>query len=665
MMIEAKRPCLSGLSGLPDPGQRLDDFELLQILGEGAFGRVYLAKQISLGRQVALKVVANSGNEARTLASLEHDHIIRVFAETVRDDLRLLCMQYVPGTNLDAILRLLAQSLPAGGRPTRSLWDGRAFLSAIDELSPQAAPLEPALLRDREFLSSCDFVELVCWIGSRLAEALDHAHRQGILHRDIKPANILFNCYGRPMLADFSLACPSLPQPESDSQVFGGTLSYMAPEHLGAFLSRDRVARQAVDERSDLYSLGIVLFEFLTGRLPHSAGKDETGLKKLASLAAERRSFIPCPRQENPAVPEVLDRAIRRCLDPQPERRYQKAAELAQALEGCRQLRQVEKELPAAGPITRTARKHPFMILVLLALLPNILGSVVNISYNSVQIVGALEASQRQTFYHLLIGYNAVTYTLCLAVTFWLLAPLIRIWKELQSLETRRQGDAETGRQGDAEKRRHGDTETRRRGVLETKGEGARETRKQGDLETSSPSPRLRVSASPCLPSAMRRRALALPLWAAGLSCVGWLPGGLLFPLLIDLAAGPLPSKVFGHFVFSFTISGLIALTYSGLAVQWIVLRILYPQLWTDGSGFRETARQELTSLDRRLRVWQFLAGLIPLAGAALILSVGPEEFSLWFRILAIALIALGMAGLGLGLLIGSRIQQILVALVA
>jgi len=609
LMIEAKRPSLSGLSGLPNPGQRLDDFELLQILGEGAFGRVYLAKQISLGRQVALKVVANRGNEARTMASLEHDHIIRVFAETVHDDLRLLCMQYVPGTNLDAIVRLLDQSLPSAERPTRSMWDGRAFLSAIDKLSPRSAPLEPASLRDREFLSSCDFVEVVCWIGSRLAEALDHAHRQGILHRDIKPANILFNCYGRPMLADFSLACPSLPQPEGDSQVFGGTLSYMAPEHLDAFLSRDRADRQAVDERSDLYSLGIVLFEFLTGRLPHSAGKDETGLKKLLSLSAERRSRIPCPRQENPEVPEAMDRTIRRCLDPQPERRYQTATELAHALEGCRQLRQVEKELPAAGPITRLAHKHPAMFVMLLAVLPNILGSAVNISYNSIQIVGALEASQSRTFYRLLIGYNSIIYPICVGIACWLLIPVIRTWKKLQS-------------QG-------------------------REAKSVSDL------------------AAMRRRALALPLWAAGLSCVGWLPGGLLFPLLIDLSAGPLPSKVFVHFLFSFTISGLIALTYSGLAVQWVVLRILYPQLWTDGSGFRETARQELTSLDRRLRVWQFLAGLIPLAGAALIVSVGPEEFSLWFRILAIALIALGMTGLGLGLLIGSRIQQILVALVA
>jgi serine/threonine protein kinase len=95
----------------------LDDFELLQILGEGSFGRVYLAEQVSLGRQVALKVLANRGNEARTMASLEHDHIIRVFAETVRDNLRLLCMQYVPGTNLDCILRFLAR-LPQLGRPS-------------------------------------------------------------------------------------------------------------------------------------------------------------------------------------------------------------------------------------------------------------------------------------------------------------------------------------------------------------------------------------------------------------------------------------------------------------------------------------------------------------------------------------------------------------------
>jgi len=639
MVIPPKKSSLSGLSGLPDPGQCFDDFELVQILGEGAFGRVYLAKQISLGRQVALKVVANCGTEAQTLASLEHDHIIRVFAETVRDDLRLLCMQYVPGTNLDAILEFLTQprreaTVPGG-------WSGSDFLSAIDELSTQPATLEPALLRDREFLSACDFVEVVCWIGTRLAEALDHAHRQGILHRDIKPANILFNCYGRPMLADFSLACPSLPESQGDSQAFGGTLSYMAPEHLDAFMTRDRSARQAVDERSDLYSLGMILFEFLTGRLPNSPSKEEAGLKKITSLIAKRRSSVPSARPANPDVPEVLDRVIQRCLDPQPDLRYKSAADLAQALEGCRQLRQVEKQMPAAGPITRLARKHPFLAVILLAVLPNILGSAVNISYNAIQIVGALEASQSQTFYRLLIGYNAITYPVCVGIACWLIVPVIRAWKELRSQRKESEFEIEEEESRAKTQRRQAMDSSLRLGVLARDDFGFRIS----DL------------------AGMRRRTLAFPLWTAGLSCLGWLPGGLLFPLFIDLAAGPISSKIFVHFLFSFTISGLIALTYSGLAVQWVVLRVLYPGLWVDGSAYRETARQELTAIGRRLRVWQFLAGLIPLAGAALILSVGPEEFSLSFRILAIALIALGMAGFGLGLLIGSRIQQILAAL--
>jgi hypothetical protein len=161
----------------------------------------------------------------------------------------------------------------------------------------------------------------------------------------------------------------------------------------------------------------------------------------------------------------------------------------------------------------------------------------------------------------------------------------------------------------------------------------------------------------------MRRRALTLPLWAAGLSCLGWLPGGVFFPLALQIK-GPIAKEIFEHFLFSFTISGLIAVTYSGLAVQWVVLRTLYPKLWVDGSSFRQAARAELTSLDGRLKALQILAGLIPLAGAIMILSVGPDNFNLWFRLLATALIGLGMAGFALGLLIGSRIQQTLSALV-
>src|SRR5207245_4204701 len=158
------------------------------------------------------------------------------------------------------------------------------------------------------------------------------------------------------------------------------------------------------------------------------------GCRAVALRAAERRSQNPSPRLENPAVPDVLDRAIRRCLEPEPERRYQTAGELAQALEGCRQLRQVEKDLPAAGPDTRAALNRPFLVLILLALLPNILGSAVNISYNSLRIVNDLETPQQILFTWLLIGYNAVTYAACLAIAFWLLAPIIRTWKQLHGV---------------------------------------------------------------------------------------------------------------------------------------------------------------------------------------------------------------------------------------
>src|SRR5262249_43429689 len=136
-------PPPAATSGFPEPGQQLDDYELLSLLGAGSFARVFLARQVSLGRQVALKVSAQRGSEARTLASLEHDHIVRVFSETVdhQRNLRLLCMQYVAGTTLEQIIDFL------GDREPRT-WSGRTILEAIDFLSTQPAVFDPASLRD-------------------------------------------------------------------------------------------------------------------------------------------------------------------------------------------------------------------------------------------------------------------------------------------------------------------------------------------------------------------------------------------------------------------------------------------------------------------------------------------------------------------------------------
>jgi serine/threonine protein kinase len=597
----AERVASAPVAGLPHPGQRFDDFDILAVLGTGSFARVYLARQVSLGRQVALKVSANRGSEARTLASLEHEHIVRVFSETVdpEGNLRLLCMQLVAGTTLEKIIECLAERDPR-------TWSGQAILDAIDRLSTQPAQFDPAALRDREFLGSCDFIEAVCWLGSHLAEALAHAHSQGVLHRDIKPANILINRYGRPFLADFNIALDPQRRHGPAGEVFGGTLSYMAPEHLDAFNPHEETPPEAVDERSDIYSFGVVLFEVLTGRLPFDPTQQErAGVEALRDLSNARRAGAPRLVREGLAMPAVLERTVGGCLDPEPAKRYQSAAELARALEGCGELRRVEKQLPAPTILGRGALEHPFAWVICFGLLPHLLGSVVNITYNALRIVEDLTPQQRVTFTYLALGYNLVVYPLAVWLIYRQTSPLYRAWHDLSAGLAR-------------------------------------------DNSTI---------------TAIRRRALRLPLWAVGLSCLGWLPGGLLFPLGLEIFAGPVPAEVFGHFLVSFTISGLIALTYCYFAVQFVVLRVFYPHLWVDGQGMAETARAELRLLDRRLRVFQLCAGLIPLAGAALMISVAPEQFTVIFRLLTTGLIALGMAGFGLALLVSGRLGQTLTAL--
>ncbi|HKB40557.1 MAG TPA: serine/threonine-protein kinase, partial [Gemmataceae bacterium] len=406
-------------------GERLDDFEILRPLGHGSFATVYLARQLSLDRHVALKVSADRGHEARTLAGLEHDHIVNVFAESTdrARGLRLLCMQLVPGTTLEQVIRVLA-SLPRGD------WSGRAILNAIDSLSTLPAPFESASLRDRDLLARSDFVEAVCWLGARLAEALSHAHARGVLHRDIKPANILLSRYGRPLLADFNVAFDV--HRARASELFGGTLGYMAPEHLDAFNPDANTPPDAVDERSDVYSLGVVLFELLSGRLPfpREPRRGHVG-DVLRELAEERRAQAPdLPTEAN--VPDVLRRVVRRCLAPAPADRYQSAGELSAALDGCRHLHRMRDEMPAGGWLTRAALRRPFATLAVLALLPHLLGSAVNISYNAVRIVNDLTPEQRTLFARLILVYNAIAYPFCLLLLGRIVLPVLRVWRRLR-----------------------------------------------------------------------------------------------------------------------------------------------------------------------------------------------------------------------------------------
>ncbi len=582
----------------PKASQRLGDFFLIEELGAGSFATVFLAVQLSLGRQVALKISRTSDSEAQTLATLEHEYVVPVYSEFIDQErhLRLLCMKFVPGTTLERVILELA------GRPLKE-WSGQAILDAIDQVTRHEAMFDLAALRDRQQLADSDFIEAVCWIGARVAEALAHAHSRGVLHRDIKPANILLNPYGRPLLSDFNLA--SFTQRGVGNENFGGTLRYMAPEHLAAFDPDSGASRDLVDERSDIYSLGVVLFELLTGQALSrtSARRGQVTRALVQELEAERRGSAPSPRHRQSSIPECLDRVVRRCLEPEPKNRYQHAAELSQSLDGCRQLQQWERDFPPALWLTALSRNTPVLMVILLGFLPHILGSVVNIAYNKFAIVTDLSGTQQSVFNLVLMSYNVLVYPFCFWILCRVMVPVIRMSKRLDGPERL---DAE-------------------------------EVTRQ------------------------RRLALRVPILSVVISCLGWLPGGVIFPLTIHLFAEPVSPEVFGHFLVSFTISGLIATTYSYFGMQAFVLRILYPRLWVDPQRPRLQARQELRSIERRLRVFQFAAGLIPLSGAALMIGVSSaDHMTLLFRFLVVGLIGLGMAGFGAALLVSSRASRTL-----
>src|SRR5262249_10500219 len=151
---------------------------------------------------------------------------------------------------------------------------------------------------------------------------LQHAHQRGVLHRDIKPSNILLAADGQPLLLDFNLAQSG----DASAALLGGTIAYAAPEHLLALLEPENFRQ--VDHRSDLYALGLVVFEMLTGREPFGRPEPHGSHQEtIRLLARERSQGVPSARRCCRQVPWSLESILRKCLDPSPQRRYQQVAQ--------------------------------------------------------------------------------------------------------------------------------------------------------------------------------------------------------------------------------------------------------------------------------------------------------------------------------------------------
>jgi len=266
-----------------DRSPHVPGYDVLGVLGEGGMGVVYKARQQALGRVVALKMIrpevegdtellARFQGEAAAVARLDHPNIVRVYEVGRSDGRPYLALEYIDG-------------------PTLETWiDGR--------------PHDPAT---------------VAAMGDQLAQALDHAHRQGVVHRDLKPANVLLDGRLRPHVTDFGIArCLEVaPAIFTRHDEVLGTPAYMSPEQAG---------QRPVGPASDVYGLGVILYEMLTGRPPFVA---PTGLETLKLV--ENAEPVPIRRLQ-PAVPRDLETVVLKCLRKEPAHRYASAADLADDL---------------------------------------------------------------------------------------------------------------------------------------------------------------------------------------------------------------------------------------------------------------------------------------------------------------------------------------------
>lgn len=325
----------SGVRIRLSPGELLLDFQIVGELGRGTFSRVYLARQTSLsGRLVVLKISSVRLREAERLARLQHTNIVPIYSVHEYQQHSVLCMPWFGSATLKDVIETLRSSTQSkdGGSllSTVTACDSKTLLAMTslpgkakaERQDPAGSESGTLMSASRSPLAGLNLEQSALWIVRQLAEGLQHAHAKGILHRDLKPANVLLTEDGQPMILDFNLAAEAEDSLATD-EIAGGTLPYMSPEQIASIDSF-----RSVNVASDVYSLGVILFELLTGRLPFS--KNEGDRK---AMIAERWAASIVPRRIVPRLSVDAESVIQKCLAPDPAHRYQTAQELSDDLD--------------------------------------------------------------------------------------------------------------------------------------------------------------------------------------------------------------------------------------------------------------------------------------------------------------------------------------------
>jgi WD40 repeat protein/serine/threonine protein kinase/tetratricopeptide (TPR) repeat protein len=375
--------------------KRLGDYRILREIGRGGMGVVYEAEQESLGRRVALKVLSAGSlldpkqvrrfeREAKAAARLHHTNIVPVFGVGRQEGHHYFVMQFIHGVGLDVVLadlRRLRQTKSKASRSAalataasqvagltaadvaRSLLTGRfdskkppgngSLTEPCDDSAVGSGPADsspaPAILPvSSELSASSDsdrqFYRSIARIGIQVAEALDYANRQGILHRDIKPSNLLLDNHGNVWVADFGLAKTSDADDLTHTGDILGTIRYMAPERFSG----------NCDARSDVYSLGLTLYELVALRPAYEASDRHRLMERVLHEEPERLKKLA------PSVPRDLETIIVKAMARDPDVRYATAATLAEDLRRFVEDRPIQaRRVSAAERLVRWCRRNP------------------------------------------------------------------------------------------------------------------------------------------------------------------------------------------------------------------------------------------------------------------------------------------------------------------
>ncbi|MGW0246464.1 serine/threonine-protein kinase [Nocardia goodfellowii] len=539
-----------------EAGQRIDDFDLMTGLGRGAFARVFLARQRSMQRLVAVKISQDKSSEPQTLAQLDHDYIVRVFDQRILEErkLRLLYMQYVPGGTLFTVLERVRETVPAQRC-------GALLLEVVDGVLADKGEIRTGESPARAEVARLSWPETIAWLGRRLAEALDYADHRGVLHRDIKPANVLLTAEGVPKLADFNISFSGNVSGDSPVAYFGGSLAYMSPEQLAAVHPDKPGTAADLDIRSDLFALAVVLWELLTGTKPFAddgvTGGDRTTLDGML----QRREGSPetLPYDNLPEdCPAALRRALARALEPDPDKRWADGAEMAQQLEVCLDARARDLVDPPPHSARLRARllMHPIMACAIA--IPNALAIWYSYHHNRTLIIGKFDAQAQQRFDQIAL----TTYGLCFLVGFIVTnLLLVRLWSTARGLRRGRSYDA----------------------------------------------PALAKVRADTLRLGTRNVLTCFALWALA---------GIVVPLSVRLSGNQLGAADYVHFFITQIVCGAIAMAYPYFLVSFYAVRCLYPMFLPHGGVGGDDPRR-LEQLDRRSTYFLAIAAAVPLLGVA------------------------------------------------